>query len=200
MPAELAKRRPRPAAGWLVAYVLGGLSALAAAALGGLLYIAVGGFNVSATRPHNALTQWVTKTMMVHSVKLRARGVAAPRAFDQAQVLAGFRIYEARCVGCHGAPGVAPGEAWSAGLTPVPPTLVGAPREFTPAELYWIIKNGVKLTGMPAWDRECSEPELWRLVAFLEALPRLPSTAYRDLRATAAPDPQACGGVARPAR
>jgi mono/diheme cytochrome c family protein len=169
------------------AALLGVLGVGAAGLVAALLYLAVGGFNVAASVPHAGLVYWATKTMMVRSVKVRARGVQAPARFTHDQVLAGFRTFDARCVGCHGAPGTGGRDAWSDSLTPIPPYLVDASSQWSPAELYWIIRHGVKMTGMPAWDRTCTDKEIWELVAFLEALPHVNATAYRDLRASSPP-------------
>jgi mono/diheme cytochrome c family protein len=187
---------------WPAAFVLGALGAIAAGGLAALLYLELGGFNIAAAMPHTALTYWLTKTTMVRSVKLRTRDITAPTGFSQAQVLAGFRIYDARCVSCHGAPGLDARDRAMDGMTPPPPYLIEAAHEWSPAELYWIIRNGVKMTGMPAWDRACTDQETWQLVAFLEALPHMPSTGYRDLRAatSGAPAPAACSGAHRGAK
>jgi mono/diheme cytochrome c family protein len=190
--------RPRKQA--IALLLLGAVGAGAAGLVAVLLYIAVGGFNVAASVPHEGLVYWATKTMMVRSVKLRARDIAAPTGFSHAQVLAGFRAFDARCVGCHGAPGIGGREAWADGMTPIPPYLVDARRQWSSGELYWIIRHGVKMTGMPAWDRTCTDREIWELVAFLQALPELNAAAYRDLRATSPPpapgSPPPCSGPA----
>jgi mono/diheme cytochrome c family protein len=167
--------------------LVGALGVGAAGLMAALLYIELGGFNVAASVPHEGLVYWATKTMMVRSVKLRARRIHAPARFSRAQVLAGFRAYDTRCVSCHGAPGIGGRETWADGMSPIPPYLVDASRQWTPAELYWIIRNGVKMTGMPAWDRTCADREIWELVAFLEVLPDMNATAYRDLRASSPP-------------
>jgi mono/diheme cytochrome c family protein len=192
--------RPRKPAIALV--LLGAVGAGAAGLVAVLLYIWVGGFNVAASVPHEGLVYWATKTMMVRSVRLRARDIAAPTGFTRAQVLAGFRTFDARCVSCHGAPGIGGREAWADGMTPIPPYLVDAPRQWSSGELYWIIRHGVKMTGMPAWDRTCTDREIWELVAFLQAFPELNAAAYRDLRASLPPPaPGAsppCSGPAPP--
>jgi mono/diheme cytochrome c family protein len=167
--------------------LLGAGGAGAAGLVAVLLYIAVGGYDVAASIPHQGLVYWATKTMMTRSVKLRARNIQAPAGFSRAQVLAGFRTFDAHCVSCHGAPGTGGREASADGMTPIPPYLVDAPRQWSPGELYWIIRNGVKMTGMPAWDRTCTDREIWELVAFLQAFPEMNAAAYRDLRASSPP-------------
>lgn len=72
-------------------------------------------------------------------------------------------------------------------MTPSPPYLVDAPRHWTTAELYWIVGNGVKMTGMPAWSAVHSPDQLWDIVAFLEAQPYLTARDYAALRAANGP-------------
>jgi mono/diheme cytochrome c family protein len=62
-------------------------------------------------------------------------------------------------------------------MMPPPPYLIDSGELWSPAELYWIVRNGVTMTAMPAWDRRLSARETWQVVAFLEALPH---TTYAD--------------------
>lgn len=118
---------------------------------------------------------------MVHSVRRRACGIRPPRHFAPAQVAAGFCTYERHCVACHGAPGIAR-QGWANGMNPDPPYLIDAPLRWRRAELFWIVRNGIKLTGMPAWKGTLSDRQTWDLVAFLAAVPRLPPQTYRRWR------------------
>jgi mono/diheme cytochrome c family protein len=171
-------RQPKPA----TLFVLGGLATLAAAGLGGLLYTRSGLFDVSATRPHTVVTYWVVHSTMEHSVKSRAQAIEPPARFTPAQVAAGFCQFERHCVTCHGAPAV-PRAAWADGLNPGPPYLIDASRRWNRAELYRIVRNGIKMTGMPAWRDNLSDPEIWNVVAFVEAMSRMPPETYRRWRA-----------------
>ncbi len=83
---------------------------------------------------------------------------------------------------CHGGSGVARA-AWVQGLTPTPPYLLDAPRRWTPAQLYWIVGQGIKMTAMPAWRLTRTQGEAWNLVAFLEILPYLSARDYARMRA-----------------
>ena len=178
-----------------LAFALGGVSALAAVAAGGLGFIASGLFDVAGTRPHDPLTYWATRSTMEASVRRHARAVTAPDRFTAEQAAAGFRIYDAQCVQCHGAPGFDARARWTDGLNPTPPYLLDSPEAWSRGELYWIIKHGLKMTGMPAWTQVCRDDEIWSLVAFLEAMPRLDSQGYARLRAeqAAARAPVGCG-------
>lgn len=147
-------------------------------ALGAFAFVKSGLYNAGASKPHSDVTEWLTHETMVHSVKRHARGIRPPaRRFASADVVAGFCAYETHCVACHGAAAV-PRQLWAEGMEPSPPYLLDATDRFSPAELFWIAKNGIKMTGMPSWRAELSDPELWNLVAFLEASRHLPPQTY----------------------
>ena len=158
------------------------------AAAGGLLIVETGAYNTAATSPHTPITVWALHTTMLRSVALRSRGVAPPPAFTGDQVRAGVAQYEQDCVACHGAPGVGRG-ALAQGMNPTPPYLLDVSRQMTPAQLYWVIAHGVKMTGMPAWSPTRSPQQIWSLVAVLEAMPGLPARDYLKMRAALAREP-----------
>ncbi|MFL6751997.1 MAG: c-type cytochrome [Sphingomicrobium sp.] len=168
----------------LAALALLGLGVLGAlAGLGALGYIKSGLFNVAASKPHTKLTQWVTEETMKHSIRRHARAIEVPRVrYPAARILYGFCEYETRCVACHGAAAVPRGE-WASGMEPKPPYLLDATERWTPAELFWIVQNGIKMTGMPSWRASLSDEQIWDLVAWLEAARRMPPQTYLRWRA-----------------
>jgi mono/diheme cytochrome c family protein len=85
---------------------------------------------------------------------------------------------------CHGAPGAEP-TPLARGLNPKPPQLFEEEGHYKAPELFWIIKNGIKLSGMPAWGGSHSDDELWAIVAFLQQLPQLSATEYQSMTAEA---------------
>jgi mono/diheme cytochrome c family protein len=178
---ERLKPADAPAARLALAFLAG--SAAALVAIGSVVVLVVGSglYDVSATRPHGRLTSWVTHQVFLRSVKLRAKTVDAPASFTEAQVLAGFRVYRADCEPCHGGPGT-PRAFWVSSLTPTPPYLLDVSRKLTPAQLYWTIDNGVKMTAMPRWGSAYSKRQIWNIVAFLEALPRITPASIRRWR------------------
>jgi mono/diheme cytochrome c family protein len=112
------------------------------------------------------------------SIKSQARDIKVPELDDPAKVHAGFRNYQAMCVSCHNAPGAEESEL-SKGLYPPAPNLAEAAPNRTSAELYMIIKHGIKMSGMPAWEPTHSGDEIWGLVAFLRVLPDMSPEEYR---------------------
>ena len=71
------------------------------------------------------------------------------------------------------------------GLNPSPPDLAEAALEMSPAELFWVTKNGIKMTGMPAWGVTHDDDAIWPVVAFITKLPELDATQYQALLAHA---------------
>ncbi len=144
-------------------------------------------YNVAATAPHNPAIRWALHTTMHNSVTARAEDITAPQRFDEDQVRKGLEHFGETCVECHGAPGVKPSEV-GRGLRPEPPDLAEAVKEWAPPQLFWIVKNGVKMTGMPAFGPTHTDEDLWAVVAFLG---RLPDMSPEDYRAMAPGAPKA---------
>ena len=162
--------------------LIGAVIALAIIApLGAFAFIKSGLFNVAASKPHTKLTEWITHETMIHSARRHGARSRVPARFTTQQVLGGFCSYETHCVACHGAAGIAR-EHWVGGMEPQPPYLLDATEIWTPSQLFWIAKNGIKMTGMPSWKDEMSDRQIWDVVAFLEAARQLPPQTYGKWR------------------
>jgi mono/diheme cytochrome c family protein len=162
----------------------------------GVTTIYTGIYNVSATEQHTAPVYWALEAGMLNAVRRRARDIEAPALDDPALVRRGFLLHRDSCVPCHGAPGVSPHDIGKA-LLPAPNNLAQTGREWRPAEIYWVVRNGLKMTGMPAWEKRFSEPDLWALVAFVKALPRITAAEYRTLAEGDAPATRDAGHATR---
>src|SRR5579884_520064 len=145
--------------------------------LAAYLFVNSGVFNVAASSPHTKFTTWITHETMIHSVHQRAKGIAPPAWTTAAELTAGFCAYETRCVACHGAASVAR-QHWVSGMEPQPPYLLDETERFTPGQLFWIVKNGIKMTGMPRWGDSMSDRQIWNIVAWLEESAKLPPQTY----------------------
>jgi mono/diheme cytochrome c family protein len=169
------------------------LAVLAAALLAagvGALVVASGAYDVSARREHTAPVYRLVETTMRRSVQTRAARLEAPADLrSDARRTVGAACYRALCLRCHGGPGVAP-EPWTPGLQPLPGPLIDAARRWRPAEIYWITRHGIKMSGMPAWDFRLDDDALWSVAAFVEHLAVLTPAAFRA--SLAAADPAAC--------
>jgi hypothetical protein len=112
------------------------------------------------------------------SIQARANKLQMPDLKDPARIRQGAGNYAAMCMGCHLAPGM-PSTELSRGLYPVPPNLTQATVDA--AKAFWVIKHGIKASGMPAWGKSMDDEYIWNMTAFLQELPRLDASQYRHL-------------------
>ena len=158
---------------------------MVAVVVGATIGLAYSGlYDVSASSPHSGFVNWFLSTTSHASVKRRASEIEVPNLDDEVLVLAGANDYDSMCAACHGAPGTNP-EAVGQGLNPPAPDLAEEAAEMTPAELFWVTKNGIKMTGMPAWGVTHDDDAIWPVVAFMTKLPELDESAYQTLLADA---------------
>lgn len=143
-----------------------------------------GFYDVSASSPHNGIVRWLLSTTSEASIERRARAVDVPELDDETLVLAGVNDFNSMCIGCHGAPGIEP-EAMGQGLNPPAPNLAEEAAEMTPAELFWVTKHGISMTGMPAWGVTHDDSSIWPIVALMIKLPGLDESGYQSLLASA---------------
>lgn len=155
--------------------------ALLAAA--GFLFMSSGLYDVSATTPDKGLIRWVLVSTQRHSVH---RAVAAitgkipvPNLEDPQRIKTGLVHYHQVCTPCHGAPGVNI-SAIGQGLNPDPPELSDAAHD-PPVETFWVVKNGIKMTGMPAFGVTRTDDEVWDIVAFVRHMPKLSPPEYKAM-------------------
>lgn len=132
-----------------------------------------GAYDMAASSGHTAGMRWFLDTTMRTSVGRRADEQPPARA----DAAAGAAEYKAMCEHCHGGPGVEPA-AWSRGMLPQPPHLTDAARDWEPAEIFWIMRHGVKYTGMPAFGEGHDDETLWNIAAFVEDLPAMTPADY----------------------
>ena len=160
--------------------LLAGIALFAALAGGASFYAGV--YDISATDQHLAPTYWLLDTGMRRSVRQRAAEIAVPDLGHAGQIERGLALFREHCVQCHGAPGVAP-QPFALGMTPAPANMVHTAREWAPAEVFWVVKEGIKMTGMPAWKYRLGDEDIWAIVSFMRELPKLSPADYRALKA-----------------
>ena len=131
-----------------------------------LIYIYSGSYDVSQLVPHNAVTKWAITTTTHHSIDKRIKDIQVPLMNDSAMITEGFIHYNAMCVTCHGGPGISPDELVK-GLYPKPPKFYQSTDMPDTTEAFWIIKNGIKMTSMPAFGPTHSDAKIWAMTDFL---------------------------------
>jgi mono/diheme cytochrome c family protein len=158
------------------------LATLVAAVL--LLVVGVfsGVYDIGADRPHTAVVRALLTVLRDRSIERRAAAIAVPALDDPARLHEGAEHYSAMCVDCHLAPGITVSEI-RAGLLPQPPNLAQHPVD--PRVAFWVIKHGIKASGMPAWGLTHDDEKIWDIVAFVRQLPRMTPDDYRAMTAVA---------------
>ncbi len=158
---------------------------IAAAVAAAIVYLFSGFYNIAATEPHWSATVWLIGQVRDRSVKFHSRGIN-PRDLpsdlkDPKLLKPGTEHYHEMCRLCHGAPGYEK-EELAKGLYPKPPNLASRKIQgMSDAEMFWVLKNGIKMTGMPAFGPSHDEDELWAIVAFIRHLPKLRRGEYEAL-------------------
>ncbi|MCJ8169450.1 c-type cytochrome [Atopomonas sediminilitoris] len=153
------------------------------AAVLGVVYS--GMINVGADDPHSDVVHRLLEVARERSVARRAADIVVPPLDDAALVVQGAGNYQAMCIGCHLAPGLAQTELNQA-LYPAPPNLALATSRRDPAQSFWIIKHGIKASGMPAWGKSMADEYIWGMVALMQRLPTLTPAEYQALVAQSA--------------
>ncbi len=154
-----------------------GLCVIAAA-----IFIRTGVYNVAANEPHWDATLWILEEAKDASISSHSEGIKPPDLKNSALVQKGLDHYHEMCRLCHGAPGF-PNREFARGLYPSPPNLASEhlQEEWSDGELFWIAKNGLKMTGMPAFGGTHSDEDLWGTIAFTRKLQQLTPDAYREM-------------------
>jgi mono/diheme cytochrome c family protein len=168
-----------------VRFIWGIVAALIVVVIAALAVTYSGAYNVAANVPDPGIVKWLLSTNMQRSVISHAQSVKAPASLTDDQARQGLRIYKETCVYCHGAPGKDPGDIGK-GLNPEAPYLPDTVGRWTSAQLFWIIKNGIKMTGMASYGAVHNDDEIWTLVAFVQQLPKMTPEQYSQMQQASA--------------
>jgi len=181
-----------------------------AAILGALAFAWSGLGDIAASQGHWPFVEQFLDFGMRHAVTQHASGIEVPKLDDPNMIRLGAAHFHRGCAFCHGAHGI-PVNPIAKHMLPPPPDLAVKMRPWQPNDLFWIVKNGLKYTGMPGWAAIEREDEIWAVVAFLTRVQGLDAEAYRDLAlgnvklpqqngvelATVESNPRASGACAR---
>lgn len=164
----------------LISFLAGATSLALALAAIGLIVVYTGAYNIAATEEHASITRWAFDTTFHSSVERRAGSVALPERFTPRMVESGARMYQEMCQQCHAGPGVERA-SWARGMRPQPPHLTEEAAEWEPAEVFWLVKHGAKMTGMPAFGPTHDDDALWSIAAFVREMPAMTPERYAAL-------------------
>ena len=185
----------------LLAFI-GALAIIAAVAAA--IFFFGGYYSVAGTAPEPEIVKWLLVQVRKASIARNAEGTPSSVKFDDAAVVAGAKAFAARgCTNCHGGPGVEWAK-FSEGLRPDPPDLKDVVKNREASQLFWVVKNGINMTGMPSFALAgATDDDLWKIVAFLKKLPTISEADYKSWTAPPAsaspPAPPAAAPTETPA-
>jgi len=109
-----------------------------------------------------------------------------PIAADEANLGAGAQVYKEHCAVCHGLPGQ-PQSAIASGMFPKPPKLMEGTgvTDDPPGETYWKVSGGIRMTGMPGFERTLSTAQMWQVSLLCANADKLSASVKQSLTATA---------------
>ncbi len=151
-----------------------------AGAVAGAVYFLGGYYDIAAAQPDNKTVAWAIGLVREASIEKRAPATTPVNFDDTATIKAGARAFAARgCVTCHGAPG-AEGAKFAEGMRPDPADLREVAKAQSAGEIFWVIKNGINMTGMPSFGRiKVEDSEIWAIAAFVKKLPAVSAEDYK---------------------
>ncbi len=154
-----------------------------------LVFVYSGFYSVGADVPHNKVTYWLLETIRDQSIARASSSIDVPNLDSPDMLLAGGPDYNDMCATCHLKPGTESSDM-SIGLYPTPPNLskqsqdsLGNNKNQIARRQFWVIKHGIKASGMPAWGPTHDDERIWAMVAFLQRLPDLNAQQYQILTA-----------------
>lgn len=161
--------------------VMGLLALIGLLALVGAIRFAVAGVSARATPSawETRLTRQARHLLIPRAERARANPVErTPEVLKRAR-----RHFADHCASCHGNDGRGDTEMGGGLYPPAPDMTLAATQSLSDGELAWIIDNGVKLTGMPAWGDSGHEEDVgtWELVYFIRHLPNLTAEELEDM-------------------
>ncbi len=168
-------------------FILGVLVTILVGAAVVYLYFAMGMAPVATSAAPMPFEKRLAR-MALHARLRKEMPRQAPIPADEGNLVSGARIYVEHCADCHGLPGKSP-TAIAQGEFPRPPQLFRGKgvTDDEPGETYWKVANGIRLTGMPSYDKHLSTDEMWQVSLLLANADKLPAAAKAVL--TGRPQP-----------
>lgn len=172
-------------------FLLGVIVTLLVLIVGGLGFALLGLFptNANVAPPH-----WETHLAMSAadaSMERHAPRVTNPLMPNDQNLIDGIKLYTMDCAGCHGGLDRKP-NTFGASFYPPAPDLILDPPDDPEWHLFYTIRTGVRYTGMPAWEKNLSSDDMWKITMFLSHMDKLPPAVqdYVKTNFSATPAPE----------
>lgn len=166
---------------------IGGLAIMVG--IGAAVFFFGGFYSVAGTVEDPSIVHWALSQVRTASINRYAHDQPPPsiNINEPATVQAGAQAFATHgCTNCHGGPGVS-WTKFSEGMHPDPPDLKEVVDHRSPAQLFWVVRNGINMTGMPSFALAgVKDDEIWSIVAFLKKLPGVSEADYKAWTAPSA--------------
>ena len=148
--------------------------------IGATVFFFGGFYSVAGTAEDPAIVTWALTHVRAASIDRYAHDQPPASVNDPTSVQTGAKAFAAHgCANCHGGPGVNWAK-FSEGLHPDPPDLKEVVDHRSPAQLFWVVRNGINMTGMPSFKLAgAGDDDIWSIVAFLKKLPGVSEADYK---------------------
>jgi mono/diheme cytochrome c family protein len=168
-------------------FVLGVLLTLLVGAAAIYIYFAEGMAPVATSAPPMPFEKRLAR-MALHARLRKERPRQVPIQPDEANLVLGAHIYVEHCAVCHGLPG-GDQTAIAQGEFPKPPHLFRGKgvTDDEPGEIYWKVANGIRLTGMPSYDKNLATNQMWQVSLLLANANKLPRSVAAILTNSTGP-------------
>jgi mono/diheme cytochrome c family protein len=159
-------------------FVLGILFTLIALVAGGWWCLKHGYVDFAADQKPSAAEEKISMDAVDASTDRRAPEGKNPVEPTEANIAAGAQLYLDHCAGCHGLPSN-PASVFARSFNPPVPEFFQDAPDMSDRQNFYIIQNGVRWTGMPAWNKTLSDTQIWQLATFLANVEKLPPAAQK---------------------
>ena len=165
-------------------FLLGFIAAVVIVLLAEFLWVRLGFVDPRADVPEGVLERRVAMPSLDASLDRHAGEAQNPVAATDANLLAGMKIYQTNCAGCHGDIRQPHGVFGDAFYPRAPQFMEDAP-DMPENQNFYMIQHGVRLSGMPAWKSSLKQQELWQVTTFLSHMDKLPPQLSEQWKAMA---------------
>lgn len=152
--------------------------------IGSYVYVHYGFMNLSADVPYNKMEMVYVRGMLDRWAERFGPKTASPVQPTDANMIDGVKLYKTNCAVCHGSPQNPVSEVGRALYPRAPQFMKDPPTDMTEGMTYQITKHGVARTGMPAWSKNLSDNDIWKLTAFLKRMENLPTAVENEWKST----------------
>jgi thiosulfate dehydrogenase len=174
-------------------FILGIVVTLAVLILGGLGFGLLGFFPSNANAEPPKFERHVAMSAVDAFVERHAAHVNSPVVSTDQNLIDGMKIYTMNCAVCHGTMDLKPASLGNS-FYPPPPQLILHPPDDPDWQTHFVVRNGIRYTGMPAWDKTLSDDDMWKVTIFLSHIGKLPPAAQEYWKSAYGVSPPAGGG------